>query len=536
MEYRDPTHGRGRFTSSCAAGVLGEPRGARWRLLGAVLLAVLLAWAGSPAAPDDKIDWLRLLEGRIAPLEHARGDRWPLILWTGTGSEALSSDVVRMLLSRGITQHIRLDPAMIPVAQALQAAGSPVIVMEAQSFDWPGNTWPYPLAGALADWAHQYPRGAVVPERWRRTPSPTRFGGWSVAADRMRTTLRQFREAGVTIDALWLDYEGEPSQASYGAALASPSTREVLPPEVLISKEAFQQFSRQLWIQLLSTYVAAPAREIFPRVSVTNWVATLSSAGHPVLGWDDREHPVSGPTLFTATNPVAYAIDHYFVRAWREPTSPTQEQADRVYMHVMLRQVSEDAYNRQHLAPYLNAVVWVSRWVPDLRNPSVPVMSRAAYREALRHLWLRGIDAMEVFNAVHAGRVDMALMEVQDAAAVYGEMLAFRDFLDGGAVMNFDYPGPHEDGPFWSGLRLGEAAVVRVSCDAATDMELAPWSDRTVSLSCEKPGRTYRLYLRGAEVQAKALPPQNDQSICCCDAACGPTQATESEPGEAVRQ
>jgi len=63
-------------------------------------------------------------------------------------------------------------------------------------------------------------------------------------------------------------------------------------------------------------------------------------------------------------------------------------------------------------------------------------MTRERYREVLRHLWLRGVAAMQVFNSRHTGFEDMALPEVDDAAAVYDQMLAFREFPTGGDVLN----------------------------------------------------------------------------------------------------
>jgi hypothetical protein len=451
------------------------------------------------AAPIPAVaGWLSLLAKEVPPLRHERGSRWPLVLWSGPGYEPLPSDTIRMLLARGITQPIRLDDRMIFSALALQEAGSPVIALEGRGAAWPGNLWPYDLAGDKTEWAHQYPADQNVPDRWRRMPSPTCVKGWAIAADRIREALRRFKEAGVTVDAMWLDYEGEPSQASYEAAKASPGTRDLLPPRALESEDAFYRYKRQLWVQLLSAYVAAPAREIFPKVSVTNWALTLSSPEFPVYGWEDQPHPPLGPTLFTATNPIAYAIARFLVRTEKAEYPRDRRQVDAIYMHLMLRQVSADAYNRRKLAPYMGAIVWVSRWVPDGGDPATPVMSREAYREALRHLWLRGVDAMEVFNPVRKGYENMSLYEVQDAAAIYDEMLSFRRFLEHGVVMNYAYPPLSDDGPVWSGMRLGDEALLRVVSLGAPGktVQVTAWRGYPVSLPATESGRTYLLRLR----------------------------------------
>ena len=470
--------------------------------LGAALLAGCASRAPEPPlypppadGDKDPIDWWKVIEERIEPLAHDRGERWPLILWNNGGYDPLGEETVRMLLSRGITQHIRLHPSMIPAAQALARAGSPVIVMEGRS-----GAWPYPLAGDPSQWAHRYAADADVPEAWRKLPSPTLFKGWAEAAGRLRRTLEAFRRAGVTIDAAWLDYEGEPRGASFEAAKASPSTMALLPARAMESKRAFYRFRRQLWMQLVSTYVAAPIREVFPKASVTNWMASLSAPDRPVLGWQDQVLPSVGLSMFTATNPVAYGIDLYFDHAWKEDYPLDRDHVDRLYTHLLLRQVSDDAYNRDRMAPYLKSVPWVGRWVALDRDKVTPVMSREGYREALRHLWLRGIDAMQVFNS--GASAELEIGEVEDTAAVYGEMLAFRKFLEDGRVMNFDYPGVQEGGPFWSGLSLEREAVVRVASRYPATISLEPWEGRWITLAAPRGGATYLLTLTEGGIEA----------------------------------
>lgn len=441
-------------------------------------------------AKPKTIDWLKTIRQKVKPLTHSRGNRWPLIMMKGTGYEPLSSDSINMLLKRGITQHLKVDPSMIPAALKLQDMGSPVILMEGSH-----GAWPYTLEKDKTQWAHQYPTNQKVPPHWRDTPSPTRFQGWHLAAQKLRTILGEFRKKGVLVDAVWLDYEGEPSQANYYAATLSPSTRKLLPDEAVLNETSFRHYTRQLWVQLLSAYMAAPIREIFPNVSVSNWVVTLSSPQKPLLDWLNRTHPPLGPSLFTATTPIAYGIDTTFLVLWRKKYPLDQEHVDQLYMHVLLRQVSVDSENRQQMAPYLKAFPWVARWVPDHPNKKVPVMSRKRYREALIHLWLRGIDGMQVFNPAYPGQEDMAVFEVMDTVAIYDEMLAYRTFLDKGSVMNFEFPKVQDEGPVWSGLRLGDKAIVRVFWQGSQSkpLKIEPWEGYQVELKHSDQGVTYYL-------------------------------------------
>ncbi len=438
-----------------------------------------------------EVDWLTVIPNRIPPLCHERGDRWPLILWKSGGYDALSEATIQMLLERGLTQHIKLDVGMIPAAQALQKAGSPIIIMENRT-----GVWPYNLAGEATLWAHQYPAASLPAQSsWRSKPSLTLFAGWHRAAEQVRDTLGQYKDQGVTVNAVWLDWEGEPLLASYLAARLSPTTSKRLPRSVLADKKAFYRYRRQLWNQLMSAYVAAPVREIFPQVSVTNWVITLSSPERPVLDWHNNPHPPLGPTLFTATTPIAYGIDTSYLSNWKKSFSYDQEHVDRLYRHVILRQVSDDAFNRQQMAPYLNAIPWVARWVPDHLNKRLPVMSRASYREALRHLWLRGVAGMQIYNVTAGIYQEMAIREVEDGVAVYDEMLAYRPFLERGRVMNLDYPGVQASAILWSGLLLEDQAIIRTvrQGEGEESLTIEPWPNALVTLKVPVQGVTYLL-------------------------------------------
>lgn len=437
-------------------------------------------------------DWLKIIRERIPPLTHERGGRWPMILMSGAGFEPLSVEEIRMLLARGITQHLELNTAALPAARRLKEAGAPVIL-----FDGRNGAWPYDLEKEKSQWAHQYPAELKVDARWRDLPSPALFRGWAVAADQLRATLKTFRQEQISVDALWLDYENEPSMADYYAALLSPTSRALLPEQAMVNAEAFRLYCRQLWVQLLSTYVAGPAREIFPRLSITNWVVTLSSVERPVLGWTDEPHPPMGPTLFTATNPIAYGIDTAFLALWKKEYPLDQAHVDQFYTHILLRQVSADSANRQKQAPYMASIPWVSRWVADHTDKKVPIMSRDRYREVLRHLWLRGIDGMQVFNPIHAlDKIGMAIAEVEDAATIYNEMLAYRDFLEKGVPINLDYPAIQAEDVIWSGLRYQDEAIVRVFWPRKTiaPLEMEPWPGKKVTLNNPVRGATYRLH------------------------------------------
>jgi hypothetical protein len=410
----------------------------------------------APAPVPGGIDWYDTLLATLDPLEHDRGARWPLVLWHGVGFERLEPSRIEPLMARGIVQHLRLRQTDVDAARALAAAGAPVILMEGA-----GGAWPYDTVDGKA-WRLRFPPGVDVPERWRRLPDPTRVGGWRRAAALTRERLLRYREQGVDVDAVWLDYEGALLHDDYPALRESTAAPRV-PAGILYSERRYRDYRRRHWLHGLSRYLAAPVRRTYPDASVTNWVVMVSSADDPVRSWNDWRHPPSPPMFFTHSNPIAYGIDTYFLAAWPDGQIINRENVDRFYTHLLLRQVSVDARNRARHRPDMGAVVWVARWVPDHPQERVPVMSRAAYRETLRHIWLRGADAMQVFNPVREGFERYALWEVQDVQRVYDEMLAYREFLEHGEVMNYRVPDNRDAPLLWSGLRLGDRALVRLT-------------------------------------------------------------------------
>jgi hypothetical protein len=146
----------------------------------------------------------------------------------------------------------------------------------------------------------------------------------------------------------------------------------------------------------------------------------------------------------------------------------------------------------------------VARWCPDAGDSKLPMISRPAYREALRHIWLRGVEAMQVFNPSRAGYEDIVFAEVADAVAVYDEMLAYARFLDQGEILCYDVPGVQSEGVLWSGLKLGDEAVVRAinQGEGAAKLKIEPWPGASVEVEAPTDGATYIIRREGAAARA----------------------------------
>lgn len=444
--------------------------------------------------PEPAFSWYDNILEKIPPLKHPRGSRWPLIAWEGFSFQPQPPEYYHQLLRRGLTQHIRLDTGMIDTALAIQAAGSPVIAMEGRSGAFPAS-----LAGDSAVWAHQLD-SEYRPKEYVR-PCPSIHTGWAKFADQHRNTLREFRDRGVHLDAVWADWEGDPLYGDdrYDQARHCQRCREVLPAKVLASPAVFDDYAARKFYELFATYYAAPVLEFYPKCSVTDWLAQPSTPEEPQLSWNGRQgHPIM-PPLITAYNPTAYGAASW---VWKDrPTSQwrDQEHVDQVYTNVLLRHVSLSGSLADRWAPEKELIPWVARWVSEAPETDFPVMSRPRYREVLRHLWLRGVAGMQVFSPRIRDFEAMALPELEDAVAVYDEMLEFREFLEHGEVLSYQLPSKRDKGVLWSGLRLGDRAVVRAFKQGGGKAKetVRPWRDSHFHVTASNPGKSYLLTCKG---------------------------------------
>ena len=90
-------------------------------------------------------------------------------------------------------------------------------------------------------------------------------------------------------------------------------------------------------------------------------------------------------------------------------------------------------------------------------------------------------------------------------------MLEYRRFLDAGQTMNTAAPAITDEGPLWSGLRLGDEAVVRTftEADHPVTATLTPFPDEAgngakIDLPCPPAGATYLLKLAGGKIIVKS--------------------------------
>ncbi len=474
------------------------------RFLVAITLLVLLTgrargWQQTDQpAPNDPsaARWIDQIAAEVPPLKHPRGDRLPMIVWEGAGFGELSDADRKVLGDRGLCQHFQLSDSMIPAALAAQAAGMPVILMEGRT-----DNWPYSLESDVSKWAHQLPTG--FPRPWFGDENafgwhgacPNQTSGWKTLYEQTHKTLTAFRSAGVNVVGVWVDFEGDPYPWShlYDQARVCKRCQAELPAGVLKDRDRFRDYSWQQYVRLYDQHFAKAVRDVFPECFVTNWHVVRSTNARPVRYFvRDTLLPELKFDFFNATNPIAYGTDSVWINRATSIDKDDQVAVDRFYFHELLQQVSTDHAN--HAGKHMS-IPWVARVCRLQTEPGqTPTMSREAYREGLRHLWLRGVDSMQLFNARTTGDTNSSIREVADAVVVFDEMhVVFGDDFSAAVPINLDVPDARSGEVIWSAMRSGDRAIVRITRNGSDQetIDLELWPGQIDSLDIPPTSETF---------------------------------------------
>lgn len=496
-----------------------------------ILITGLFSFFQSEAASPNENEWTWTVDNifkHVPPLKNDATGRLPMICCppfvrdakdtSYNKGEPLSADIYRELVRRGLTQHIKMDEKYIPIASALQAAGAKVVIIEGAMGNGPGGCEKEFLHKLSDDYKMNKTKKAFDLTE-RVYPCLTLTDGWQKYADRLRTTLNKFKEAGVKVDGVWLDLEVEPTSWGIDRMFQSQNCsrcREVLPENArngFKSWFAYVRYVHKLRAELLSKYVAEPVLEVFPDCVVTNWESLYSTPELMTLDSFavDRYRPMDIGKL-NATMPAVYGCNIYYSMHCKYPWDRLGfnplARMDMVYAHVMLGQISQNAENAQKAEPDKKCIAWVARYCPCLKDDLVPILSRERYREILRHVWLRGSDTTLMYNPVHAKHPEIAIEELQDAVSIYDEMLEFRRFTEKGWIMNTEVPAKYDTGVIWSGMRLENEAVVRAFTQGGKTLRftICPWNDgNRLTLDAPPQGVTYHISKKGHDLTATVI-------------------------------
>ena len=167
-------------------------------------------------------------------------------------------EMIREMVKRGLTQWIPPREQYIPFALALQKENAGVIMVEGQAFNGPPDQAPATMHILPKDY-----KKLDRPGQQPVFPCPLMLDGWVITQGKIRDTFKKFKDAGVKVDAVWLDWEIEPDwrTAQWDEAKNCSRCRKQFPAGVLDDQQLYRQFIEQWRVQLFSAYVVAPILE-----------------------------------------------------------------------------------------------------------------------------------------------------------------------------------------------------------------------------------------------------------------------------------
>jgi hypothetical protein len=256
----------------------------------------------------------------------------------------------------------------------------------------------------------------------------------------------------------------------------------------------WNQYVSQLRSNLINQAMADPIHQMFPGAVVGSFGETPSGTQTPFVdevGTAAEPHSI-GTT--DAAMPVYYVGGIPAAQYLKSGQVLGQSTADDVYFQNVISSMDS-------LVPTAAGklvVPWTSAMMPDAKYP----ISLPAYKEMLRHLWLRGANSMFLFGLAYPsadGDQGPALQQIEAARSVYDEMLTYRPFLDQGTPMNLTNPSLSGATPTWSGLKLGNQALVRTySVDGQGTQVTVNAFGQNLVLDAPRAGATYLITQGGA--------------------------------------
>lgn len=289
----------------------------------------------------------------------------------------------------------------------------------------------------------------------------------TLAIKRLKHTLKTYQDLGIPIAAYWSDHEGQPNpwNGTYFAFRDNAENKaKLIKPEMTKSKSIFGEYTSKLKTQIFKEVFVDTFSQISPKTMWGNYCYVDSTKNMPAVDINNhKSNPNQIPddiNVVRMHNVYAYGrILHRYIK----PDEITTKKVDRIFYHMMLKTFSSSVRNtpkEKTIIPYIGP------YVDQRENYDIP-MSQPAYRELLRHIWLRGADSMFVF-AVHR-KTDpsknnsalQSLKTVEDTRMIMDEVLAYREFLEHGQAIHFTWPSPTDTGVVWSALQLKDKVLVR---------------------------------------------------------------------------
>jgi hypothetical protein len=396
------------------------------------------------------------------------------------GSGALAQEI-DTLWKRGIAPYVYTggvgdDSSALATALTLKEAQIPIHVFSALSDTdfWPTTAVPYPWF-TLPDGTSTEP---VFP-----------LAITTVAYNKLKARYQYLldNDVDLAVAGVWMDYESWPRARSaeqraggatqyYTDAYAAGNGVLISHyPSTLLTDDSRNgpmfKYSADLFYALLKQSAYKAVTDVF------GTGPTFANSDSFFTGATAPPYPdgsaIYVPETGILANPNIYAGTVYLSGDFQNDNPGNyplnQTTADNDYWYTMLTKASNCAKNKGAIGRTIPFVSYFSADV-SLQPYADWAMSSTAYKELLRHVWLRGASGMLVFNpGPPFASPQKSFTELEYARGVLDEILSFRSFITNGKPINFNVNSQmFVGGVEWSGMS-----------DSATNP--TKWVVRTVS-------------------------------------------------------
>lgn len=442
----------------------------------AFFIVLTLVNCSSPGSKIPNVKWsdnIQVILDNTIPLKYSRENRLPLYLWPAIDPGELSDEsaerLVKELDTRGIgivcswktnEQEKYLSQA-ITIARAQKKSGQRINI-DATSllnsfFNGDENTAHIDKNGKpfFDDSFGPHKMGCPFAVDFRKEE----------IRDRVELFVRKYKEAGLSVDFIFTDWEIDgPIEVNNAFEASKKCTRccQFLGNDFTF--EEFQKSIRQMRSYLEYHSYSAPVRSQFPDALVGNY-AVYPNDGYRYW-YDYFEYYVDGQpfkpdqnakyrkwyndfpiTGFTLAMPVVYTWSGIY--KWYD-----FKNSDYRWFYNMLLNASNAGKSTPQNIPVISFVHWNTIFVGTKPDSSIKQMSKESYQELLWHMLLRGTDTFFMWSDKKEFPEEVKLLhEVYSAAQKYG------DYLEHGLPVTFDVPD--KPGTVISGLALGDSLLVR---------------------------------------------------------------------------
>ena len=469
---------------------------------------------------------LARLRKHMRPLEHPRGDRWPIVLWTAIEDDA---QTWQAMIDRGISPSfrscstVRGAEALLPALKHFQAKGVPLVILPQ---GWVQRAFRKPPFGTGCD--HLAP---ALPAK-RTQAHPTGHHDFTCPAwmydnpalqshaGNARRVCEFLKARGIQPTSMWLDFETgvylrntaeneDRLEQARRQAMTCPRCLKRFGREAMATLEAYSAVCEKARSHTYRVGLVEPVHAVFPGCHTGNFFTCPvrreppEPGRYPAYGWTGSGFDVAQPRC-------------YFIPGWGGNARNTQAQQNWNVFHYCLRRFSRCAKALkpgETMVPWV-AYLWRNRNALRRARAGAPIATVEAYREMAIHVLMRGAETFAVFTQKHpadelpkeyrrlAGReMGPFLLNVLGIQQGYATMLQYNDLLRKGRVLNYHVEGQYRQldktTAVWSGVAVKDKALIRTVTFGPELTRTIEVLGRKVELPFKRTGRFFWVYPDG---------------------------------------